>query len=124
MEILLRNPDSLAVGVSETVERIGKEGTRLLLRIQRSLVRSEDGIPLAIMERATTSCGALSEIAAEAHLRLLMEQMPVVFWTADLRLRITSHWGSGFRGLRAFRGNTPVKPCTNTYAVRTIRKRP
>ena len=36
-----------------------------------------------------------------------MEQMPVVFWTADLRLRITSNWGSGFRGLRAFRGKTP-----------------
>ncbi len=36
-----------------------------------------------------------------------MELLPVVFWTADLRLRITSPWGSGFRGLRAFRGNVP-----------------
>lgn len=91
MEILLRNPDAPSGHIFETVERLSKEGTRLSLHIQRSVVRDEAGVPVAIMERATNSCNGTSEIAAEAHLRLLMEQMPVVFWTADLRLRITSN---------------------------------
>jgi PAS domain S-box-containing protein len=107
MDALLRHPEFPPGNVSETVERIGKQGIRLSLRIQRSVIRNDAGAPIAIMEKATNCCGGLTEIAAEAHLRLLMEQMPVVFWTADLRLRITSHWGSGFRGLRAFRGNPP-----------------
>ena len=107
MDALWRHPELLLNSVSETVERIGKQGTRLSLRIHRSVIRNDAGAPIAIMEKATNCCGGLTEITAEAHLRLLMEQMPVVFWTADLRLRITSHWGSGFRGLRAFRGNVP-----------------
>ena len=55
-----------------------------------SVILGENGVPIAIMERATTCCGGFSEIIAETHLRLLMEQMPVAFWTADLRLQITS----------------------------------
>jgi diguanylate cyclase (GGDEF)-like protein/PAS domain S-box-containing protein len=31
------------------------------------------------------------------HLRLLVEQMPVMLWTTDRQLRITSNWGSGFQ---------------------------
>jgi diguanylate cyclase (GGDEF)-like protein len=30
---------------------------------------------------------------AEAHLRLLVEQIPLFFWTTDEHLRVTSHWG-------------------------------
>lgn len=37
-----------------------------------------------------------SRCSAEAHLQLLSEQLPVFFWTTDLRLRINSHWGRGF----------------------------
>ena len=35
--------------------------------------------------------------SAEAHLRLLSEQLPIFFWTTDPRLRITSHCGQGFQ---------------------------
>jgi GGDEF domain-containing protein len=42
--------------------------------MQRSVVCNEAGVPVAIMERATSSCNGASEIAAEAHLRLLLEQ--------------------------------------------------
>ena len=104
---LLRHPGAVSNPVTETVERLGKLGARLSLRITRSVIRDEEGSPIAIMERASNCCLGLKEVSAEAHLRLLMDQMPVVFWTADLRLRITSHWGSGFRGVRAFRGNSP-----------------
>ncbi len=107
MEVLLRNPGAPSGNICETVERLSKHGTRLSLRIQRSVICDDDGHPLAIMEKARTCGGGLSEITTEAHLRLLMEQIPVVFWTTDLRLRITSNWGSGFRGLRAFRRNSP-----------------
>jgi diguanylate cyclase (GGDEF)-like protein/PAS domain S-box-containing protein len=33
----------------------------------------------------------------ESQLRLLVEQMPVMLWTTDKHLRITSNWGSGFQ---------------------------
>src|SRR5215467_11529961 len=33
----------------------------------------------------------------ESQLRLLVEQMPVILWTTDKHLRITSNWGSGFQ---------------------------
>ncbi len=104
---LLRNPDSGVLGTPETVERLHKSGARVALQIQRSIVRNEVGIVIAILERATPPCAGAVATAAETHLRLLMDQMPVVFWTANQRLRITSHWGSGFRGVRVFRSNTP-----------------
>ena len=107
MQAILRNPGAPAGDTSETVERLSRQGTRLSLRIQRSVIRNSEGLPVAIMERASNCSCATSELTAEAHLRLLVDQMPVVFWTADLRLRITSRWGSGLPGLRAFRNSTP-----------------
>ncbi len=104
---LIRSPDSAVACSAETVERLHKTGARLTLQIQRSVVRNEAGIVLAILERATLPSAGATPSAAETHLRLLMDQMPVVFWTANQRLRITSHWGSGFRGVRVFRSNTP-----------------
>jgi len=34
--------------------------------------------------------------SAEAHLRLLVQQLPVFFWTTDTNLTIVGHWGRGF----------------------------
>jgi diguanylate cyclase (GGDEF)-like protein len=36
----------------------------------------------------------------EARLRLLMEQLPAIVWSTDLRLQVTSSLGGGLRGLR------------------------
>jgi diguanylate cyclase (GGDEF)-like protein/PAS domain S-box-containing protein len=104
---LLRNPLCTGVTSMEPVERLHKTGARLALQIQRSPVRNEAGIVIAMLEKSGSSNAVILAAAAEAQLRLLTDQMPVVFWTANQRLRITSHWGSGFRGLRVFRNNAP-----------------
>lgn len=103
---MLKNPSAPPANISETVERLAKNGARLSVSIRRSVVCNDEGRPVAIMERAVNCFDGVSEITAEAHLRLLMEHLPVVFWTTDTRLRVTSHGGSGARGVRAFRGNS------------------
>jgi PAS domain S-box-containing protein len=107
LNALLHEPDSNVNTVAETVERMHKTGTRMSLQVQRSLVRNKTGIALAVLERASALSRKVLATSAETHLRILMEQLPVAFWTANQRLRITSHGGSGFRGLRVFRGNPP-----------------
>src|SRR3990172_4563976 len=37
---------------------------------------------------------------SEAHLRVMVEQMPAVLWTTDTELRFTSSLGAGLAGLR------------------------
>jgi hypothetical protein len=37
------------------------------------------------------------DTASETQLRLLVEPMPVLLWTTDQHLRITSNWGSGLQ---------------------------
>ena len=105
MEDLLRNPDPPVGPVPTPAERLHKQGMLLSLHIQRSIVRSESGTPVALLERASTLGPEIAGNTAEAHLRLLMEHMPVAFWTVDQSLRITSHGGSGFRGMKVFRGS-------------------
>ncbi len=50
------------------------------------------------------------ELPGEEQLRLLVEQMPVMVWTTDRQLRITSNWGLGFQnselGAGRFAGRT------------------
>ncbi len=104
---LLCNPISESANAAETVERLHKTGARITLQIQRSPIRNEVGIVIAVLEKASSCSAEILAATAEAQLRLLTDQMPVVFWTANPRLRITSHWGSGFRGLRVFRNNSP-----------------
>jgi len=88
----------------DNVERLGKDGHRIPMRIQRAAVRGSNGETLGLMEKAVELPLGAPRTTAETHLRLLVEQMPVAFWTTDLKLKITSTWGSGFRRLRAFRG--------------------
>ncbi len=79
----------------EIAERFHKNGSTLLLTLKRGLIRSEQGEVEGILEsgRALNSCGSLA--LAEAPLRLFIEQMPVLLWTTNQHLRITSNWGSG-----------------------------
>jgi diguanylate cyclase (GGDEF)-like protein/PAS domain S-box-containing protein len=96
--------------VCEITERFHKNGSTILLTLKRGLIRSDKGEIEGILEsgRALNCSGRLA--LAEAPLRLLIEQMPVLLWTTDRQLRITSNWGSGlpFSRIRpgALRGQT------------------
>jgi len=84
----------------EITERVHKDGTRVLLSIRRKPVLSERGDVIGILE---SSQGLVSQgigAPASSQLRLLIEQMPVILWTADRSLRITSHWGGGLSSSR------------------------
>ena len=90
---LLQNP-SCTESLSDAVaERLNRNGLRISVRIQRSPVRGTQGEIIGILERAHVLAPGGSCSVAEAHLRLLVEQIPLFFWTTDLLLRVTSHWG-------------------------------
>ena len=68
---LLCNPISESANTAETVERLHKTGARITLQIQRSPVRNEAGIVIAVLEKASSSSADILAAAAEAQLRLL-----------------------------------------------------
>src|SRR5262245_44324930 len=56
---------------------------------------------LAVLERADAERLRAEEAlrASQAHLRLLIEQMPAILWATDADLRITTSVGAGLAGL-------------------------
>jgi PAS domain-containing protein len=50
-----------------------------------------------ILEIGRASGQKTQDTPSETQLRLLVEQMPVLLWTTDQSLRITSNWGSGLQ---------------------------
>ena len=93
LEELLQSPLRIESSEAEATERLHKEGLRVPVHLQRSLVRSANGEILGVLERTKPLSSAPAGAAAQTHFRLMLQQMPVVFWTTDQRLRITSHWG-------------------------------
>jgi len=93
LEELLGSALRVASSEAEVTERLRKDGTRVPVHLQRSLIRTASGEVLGILERTRPVSGLPSGAAAQAHFRLMVQQMPVLFWTTDQRLRITSHWG-------------------------------
>jgi len=91
-EELLHNPSSPESRMGAVAERLNKSGLRISVRIQRSPIRDAHGEIIGILERAHALAPGNACSVAEAHLRLLVEQIPLFFWTTDERLRITSHW--------------------------------
>lgn len=92
-EFMLEEP-SCAASLSDAVaERLNRSGLRVSVRVQRSPVRDARGEIIGIVERSQALAPGSSCSIAEAHLRLLVEQIPLFFWTTDLQLRVTSHWG-------------------------------
>jgi diguanylate cyclase (GGDEF)-like protein/PAS domain S-box-containing protein len=87
---------------SETIERLHKNGSRICVFVKRAAIRGPNGKTTGILERGRGLNRAAApegtDTPGEAQLRMLIEQMPVVLWTTDRRLRITSNWGSGFVG--------------------------
>jgi diguanylate cyclase (GGDEF)-like protein/PAS domain S-box-containing protein len=87
---------------SETIERLHKNGSRISVIVKRAAIRGPDGKITGILERGRGLSRSEAEDATdtrgEAQLRMLIEQLPVMLWTTDRKLRITSNWGSGFLG--------------------------
>jgi diguanylate cyclase (GGDEF)-like protein/PAS domain S-box-containing protein len=84
----------------EITERIHRDGTRLLLGIRRTPILSDQGDVVGILESAQSLDSDGGTTHASSQLRLLIEQMPVILWTTDQRLCITSHWGGGLNSSR------------------------
>jgi PAS domain S-box-containing protein len=82
---------------SETVERLNKLGTKLSLGLRRQAMRDERGMVTGILEIGRATRQKTQDTPSETQLRLLVEQMPVLLWTTDRSLRITSNWGSGLQ---------------------------
>jgi len=79
----------------EKMERLAKDGSCVCVAIKRSAIRDENGRVVGMIE-----CGKAVQTGigtgTENPLGLLIDQMPVLVWTTDKQLRITSNWGSGF----------------------------
>jgi PAS domain S-box-containing protein len=117
MQECLRSAHLLEHCTWDNVERLGKDGRRIPLRIQRAAVRSSNGETLGLIEKATELSLVAPRTATESHLRLLVEQMPVAFWTTDLKLQITSTWGPVSGGFARSTENRWRRRCTNTWDV-------
>jgi diguanylate cyclase (GGDEF)-like protein/PAS domain S-box-containing protein len=80
-----------------TVERLDKMGTKLSVGVRRRAMRDERGKVIGILEIGRATRQKTEDTPSETQLRLLVEQMPVLLWTTDQSLRITSNWGSGLQ---------------------------
>jgi diguanylate cyclase (GGDEF)-like protein/PAS domain S-box-containing protein len=86
---------------AEAAIRLNRSGERVPVQIKRSVVRNRDGQILGVLEKAFPLSSESARFFAQAHLQLLAKQLPVLFWTTDRLLHITSHWGPGFQRRRA-----------------------
>jgi diguanylate cyclase (GGDEF)-like protein/PAS domain S-box-containing protein len=93
LEALLIAPDYTKINPRVIVERLQKNGTRLCVEVNRTTLLDEAGATAGILESAKvmSRLGGSTPEATQFH--LLMEQMPVMVWTTDQNLRITSNWG-------------------------------
>jgi diguanylate cyclase (GGDEF)-like protein/PAS domain S-box-containing protein len=99
---LLRNPTCAEPQADGVAERLNRCGLRISVRIQRSPICGAHGEIMGFLDRAHVLAPGGSCSLAEAHLRLLVEQIPLFFWTTDSRLRVTSHWGRTASLARSF----------------------
>jgi diguanylate cyclase (GGDEF)-like protein/PAS domain S-box-containing protein len=81
----------------ETVERLHKIGSKVSVAVRRTAMRDERGAVTGILEIGRATRQKAEDTPSETQLRLLVEQMPVLLWTTDRYLRITSNWGSGLQ---------------------------
>ncbi|HEX4380694.1 MAG TPA: sensor domain-containing diguanylate cyclase [Candidatus Acidoferrum sp.] len=87
----------------ETSPRLHKDGSAILVRLTHVPIRDENGHLVAILETGAAAAAASPnavELAGETHLKLLVDQMPMVVWTTDTDLRITSCLGARLRGAK------------------------
>src|SRR5579859_840424 len=97
IEALLEDLRKGALRRSETSERLRKDGSCVCVAVRRTAIRETNGNVRGMIECAKALEPGESDSPAEKQLKRLVEQMPVMLWTTDSHLRITSNWGSGFR---------------------------
>jgi diguanylate cyclase (GGDEF)-like protein/PAS domain S-box-containing protein len=85
----------------EKTERLHKDGSSIFLAVSRAPIRNEHGDIMGIVETAKTSALSSIETVDDGHLKEILEQVPVVLWTTNLHLRVTSCLGAGFRGMKS-----------------------
>jgi len=81
----------------ENVERLHKFGSKISVAVGRSAMRDERGTVTGVLESGRALRRNVEETPSEAQLRHLVEQMPLLLWTTDQQLRVTSNWGSGLQ---------------------------
>ncbi|HKB40560.1 MAG TPA: PAS domain S-box protein, partial [Gemmataceae bacterium] len=84
----------------EEVTASRKDGTEV--RVAVATGRRRPGRPITVVLRDVTRVRRTEEMlnARDAHLRLIVEQMPAILWTTDKQLRITSTAGGGLAALK------------------------
>lgn len=95
LEATLSRPSSADFPCSEPKERLHQNGSRIPLEVRRTLIRDRHGTIQGILESGRAIHPSGDQGSRGALSRLSMEQMPVIVWTADANLRITSNWGAG-----------------------------
>lgn len=80
-----------------TSERVHKSGTKLKLLLKHVPVCNQYGTVTGILERSEPVGRIAGDAPEDTQLRQLVEQLPVMLWTADWNLRISSSWGAGFK---------------------------
>jgi PAS domain S-box-containing protein len=100
-EVMLAGAVRGEVQSLETTERLHKNGSKVCVRVKREVIRDTRGEITGILEigrgLSSSSSSSSCNTPGETQLQILAEQMPVVLWTTDRQLRITSNWGSGLR---------------------------
>jgi diguanylate cyclase (GGDEF)-like protein/PAS domain S-box-containing protein len=81
----------------EITERLHKFGSKVSVAVRRTVIRDEGGAVSGILESGRAARQKKESTLAESQLRQLVEQMPVLLWTTDRQLRITSSWGSSLQ---------------------------
>jgi diguanylate cyclase (GGDEF)-like protein/PAS domain S-box-containing protein len=99
LEQMLENAERGVFQKSDRIERLHKDASKLSVSVRRALLRDARGEITGILETARRVYRSAKEMAADVQLRLLAEQMPVILWSADQNLRITSNWGSGLHNI-------------------------
>jgi diguanylate cyclase (GGDEF)-like protein/PAS domain S-box-containing protein len=79
----------------ETVERLHKTGSRMSVTVKRTAIKDERGVVRGMLESGRAERQNTQDAPSGTQLQQLVEQMPVLLWTTDRRLRVTANWGSG-----------------------------
>ena len=112
-EALLRDLQRGEVRKKERTERLKRDGDCVVVNVRRTTIRDAEGKVAGLLECSRPLLWSADELPGEQQLRLLVDQMPVMVWTTDRHLRITSNWGLGFQnsefGTGRFAGRTVLE---------------
>jgi PAS domain S-box-containing protein len=80
----------------ENAERLHKDGSSIFPAVSRAPIRNEHGDIVGFVETAKTRAPSSIKTFDDGNLKEILEQMPMVLWTTNLHLRVTSCLGAGF----------------------------